>query len=175
MSECSGQQFPSSLWARQLPRGRRNPGSEGFRPQMVSGCFFPSSFFSADQFVVSVPTKVSGGFESTFFFPGEQCGGWWRVLKEVGSLGEGQATVPKYFKPHKVLNFPRALRPATLALPRGLWGHRGPDRTVSSESLRQSQMPPQLVLTPLPSAAQVPPPGGPPRDQPLPRSPGTKK
>lgn len=52
---------------------RRNPGRAGDRPQVVSGCFFPSSLFSADQFVVSVSTEVSGRFSEMkilFFFRG---------------------------------------------------------------------------------------------------------
>lgn len=95
---------------------RRNPGREGDRPQVVSGCFFPSSLFSADQFVVSVPTEVSGRFSEMkilFFFRG-MVGGWWR-----GLLGEGQATVPKYCRPREVLDFPRTLRPPALSLARG--------------------------------------------------------
>lgn len=32
--------------------------------QMGSGCLCPSPLFSADQFVVSVPTEISGSFNT---------------------------------------------------------------------------------------------------------------
>ena len=63
---------------------------------MVSGYVFPASLFSADQFVVSVPTEVSGCFNEIkiLFVQGNGGGGWGRMLRE------GQATVPKYCRPH---------------------------------------------------------------------------
>lgn len=38
------------------------PGQRGDWPQMISGCLSLSSPFSANQFVVSVPTEVSDSF-----------------------------------------------------------------------------------------------------------------
>ena len=45
---------------------------------MVSGYVFPASLFSADQFVVSVPTKVSGSFNEMkiLFLQGNGGRGW---------------------------------------------------------------------------------------------------
>lgn len=71
--------------------------------------------------MVSIPIQVSGSFSEMkiLFFQGGGGG----VRKEVGPLGEGQAIVPKYFRPYDVLDFPRILRPPTLALPGAQWGH----------------------------------------------------
>ena len=91
-----GIRFPSRLWAKLLG-GRRNPGREGNWPQVVSGYIFPASLFSADQFVVSVPTEVSGCFNEIkiLFVQGNGGEGWGE-----GMLREGQATAPEYFRPH---------------------------------------------------------------------------
>ena len=64
---------------------------------MVSSYVFPVSLFSTDQFVVSVPTGVSGSFNEMkiLLVQGNGGRGWGEVM-----LREGQATVPKYFRPH---------------------------------------------------------------------------
>lgn len=44
---------------------RRNLWEEGNWSQMASGCFCPSPLFFANQFVVSIPTELSGSFNKT--------------------------------------------------------------------------------------------------------------
>ena len=89
-------------------------------------------------------------------------------------LRGGQATVPKYFRSHGFPEDPQTTYPGPSH------GSSGDTEALaeqwSSEYLRQNWpwLPP-IVPTPPPTTAQGPPPRGPHKDQPLPRSPGTKK
>ena len=62
--------FGPSCW------GEKKAVQGGKLAPMAFGCFCASSLFSADQFVVSVLTKVSGAFNKTkVFFGGGRGGG----------------------------------------------------------------------------------------------------
>lgn len=81
---------------------------------MVSVCLSLSSLFSANQFVVFVPTEVSGSCneKKIFFFLQGSGRGMLEgdAEKEVGPLQEGQATVQKYFRSCREPDVPSTLR-----------------------------------------------------------------
>lgn len=154
---------------------------------MVSGCLSFSSLFSSDQFVVSVPTEVSGSFnERNFsFFLRSSCGKEGRKGCREGRwpLGERARPESKICEVLWELDFSSPLR-LTCGSSQGLVGKLRPsqDNRVLGRTGRTTSRPhlPILICIPLPReedkfSALGSPPGGPTQDWPPARSPGTKR